>query len=82
MPGPSRRDFLKLTSMISGALTFSRLVPNLSLKKSAQPGSRPGILIFVFDAMSADNLSLFGYRRKTSPNLERLAQRATVFNAH
>jgi len=36
----------------------------------------------VFDAMSAKNLSLYGYKRQTSPNLERFASRATVYHSH
>ncbi len=32
--------------------------------------------------MSADNLSLYGYRRHTTPNLERLAERALVYHSH
>ncbi|MGA7194912.1 MAG: sulfatase-like hydrolase/transferase, partial [Anaerolineales bacterium] len=42
----------------------------------------PNIIVMVFDAMSADNLSLYGYPRKTTPNFERLAQRSTVFHSH
>jgi len=78
----SRRDFLKLTSALSGALALSKLPSNLSLLKSGESPSRPNILIFVFDAMSAKNLSLYGYKRNTTPNFERFAKRATVYNAH
>jgi arylsulfatase A-like enzyme len=81
MPRLSRRDFLKLASMASGALAVSRLFPRSFLKPS-QNASSPGILIFVFDAMSAKNLSVYGYHRNTSPNLARFAERATVYNAH
>src|SRR5512140_1808433 len=73
----SRRDFLKIGSALSGAFTVQRMLPQLS-----DAISRPNILIFVFDAMSAKNLSLYGYRRKTTPNFERFAQRATVYNQH
>jgi len=78
----SRRDFLKLTSALSGVLALSKLAPSLSLPKSTQSLSRPNILIIVFDAMSAKNLSVYGYKRNTAPNLERFAERATVYNAH
>ncbi len=77
MPAINRRNFLKIGSALSGALAVSRLARGLSA-----PASQPSILIFVFDAMSAKNLSLYGYRRKTTPNLERFAQRATVFHQH
>ena len=82
MPRPSRRDFLKLGSLLSGALAASQLMPG-SAHGSPASGTLPSnIIIFVFDAMSAKNLSLYGYPRKTTPNLERFAARATVYNQH
>lgn len=82
MAGPTRRDFLKLGSMLSGALAASPL----RLQEASQPADAgdapPNIIIFVFDAMSAKNLSLYGYPRKTTPNFERFAQHATVYHQH
>ncbi len=78
----SRRDFLKLTSAIPGMLALSRWTPGLSFSQFTQGSSGPNVLIFVFDAMSATNLSLYGYHRKTTPNFEKFARRATVYNAH
>jgi arylsulfatase A-like enzyme len=43
---------------------------------------RPNILIFLFDALSARHLSLYGYHRETTPNLVRFADRATVYHSH
>ena len=40
------------------------------------------IIILLFDAMSAKNLSLYGYQRETTPNLARLAARSTVYHSH
>ncbi len=42
----------------------------------------PNILILVFDAFSAENLSFFGYPRETTPNLNRLLERAVVYHNH
>ncbi len=75
----SRRDFLKLGSVVTGTLALSNIAPKLSFGRGP---SVPGIVVFVFDAMSAKNLSLYGYRRKTTPNFERFAQRAVVYNTH
>ncbi len=77
----TRRDFLKLGSMLSGTAAVGKLAPRVYSAPTAA-GTRPNILIIVFDAMTAKNLSLYGYHRDTSPNLERFAQRATVFNQH
>jgi arylsulfatase A-like enzyme len=42
----------------------------------------PNIIILVFDALSARNLSLYGYGRQTSPQLSRFAEKATVYHRH
>ena len=82
----SRRDFLKLSGL-SPLLFFpwirqaSALVKTASAQKAASD-SLPNVLILVFDAWSARNVSLYGYPRPTMPNLERLAQRATVYHQH
>jgi arylsulfatase A-like enzyme len=73
------------------ALPFVKLaIPPLTTglsaaAQSAAPGAAgnsPNILIVVFDAFSARNMSLFGYQRDTTPNLNRLAERATVYHNH
>ena len=81
MPALTRRDFLKLGSALSGAAALAHLAPG-ELSARAESGAAPSILVFVFDAMSARNLSLYGYHRQTTPNFIRFAQRATVFNQH
>jgi len=78
----NRRNFLKLAGLSSSLL----LLPNLTtwalenLKKDND--GRPNIILLVFDAMSARNLSLYGYPRPTTPNLERFAEHATVYHSH
>ncbi len=81
MPGPTRRDFLKFGSIVSGALAASRLVLH-SVPDPLGVSALPNVLIFVFDAMSAKHLSLYGYPRRTSPSFERFAARATVYHQH
>src|SRR5512140_2245089 len=82
MPRPSRRDFIKVGSLVSGALAASRFLPQAALGTNAAAASLPNVIILVFDAMSAKNLSLYGYPRKTTPELERFAQHANVYNQH
>jgi len=72
----TRRDFLKLTSLVSIGVLSSRVVP---AKVQAQ---RPNIILILFDAMSASNLSLYGYSRETTPELSNFANRCNVYNAH
>ncbi len=45
----------------------------------AAPGA-PNVLLIVMDTVRADHLSLYGYRRETSPNLARLAARGVRFD--
>ncbi|UCE86686.1 MAG: sulfatase [Deltaproteobacteria bacterium] len=40
----------------------------------------PNIVLVVVDTLRADHLSLYGYPRATSPHLDRIAQRAAVFD--
>lgn len=77
----TRRDFLKTASLYAlggvGAYVQSRI------HRLNQPGGKPpNIIILLFDALSARNLSLYGYQRQTSPNLARFAERATVYHRH
>jgi arylsulfatase A-like enzyme len=61
------------------AIQFSTISNIISRAESA---SSPNIVLLICDAMSAHNLSLYGYPRKTTPNLERLAERAFLYNNH
>jgi len=76
-PKINRRDFLKILGLSTGALLG---LPQLTHTESNS--KLPNILIVVFDALSATNMSLYGYIRNTSPHLERLAERAYVFHKH
>jgi len=45
------------------------------------PQTPPNILVVLVDTLRADRLSLYGYERETSPNLDRFArERAVVFD--
>jgi arylsulfatase A-like enzyme len=77
---PSRRDFLKLAGLTSGAAALAHLAPGLASVRRAS--ALPNVIILVFDAMTARNLSLYGYKRKTTPNFEKFAQRAFVYHNH
>ncbi len=39
----------------------------------------PNIILYIIDGAGADYLSVYGYNRRTTPNLERLAEEGTVF---
>lgn len=41
---------------------------------------RPNVLLLTIDALRADHLGAYGYRRPTTPALDRLARESTVFD--
>ena len=77
----SRRDFLKVGASASLVPLAGRLTSILDGPLS-QNSSKPNIIIILFDALSAKNLSLYGYPRLTSPTFEHIAQRSYVYHAH
>jgi arylsulfatase A-like enzyme len=69
---------------IGGALTAEALedwrIEHNSLHVEPPANSRRFNVIYVFiDALRADHLSAYGYSRKTSPNLDKLAARSALF---
>lgn len=38
------------------------------------------IFLFILDAVRKDHLSLYGYQRKTTPNIDKLAKQAEIYN--
>lgn len=73
----SRRDFLRLAGLLP--LTFA--APQWTRKLSGVMGQK-NVIVIVFDAFSASNISLYGYQRETTPNLARWAERAIVYHNH
>jgi arylsulfatase A-like enzyme len=80
MPTLTRRDTLKLASaFVGGSLLSSAWLRSLAAPAASE---RPNILILVFDTLSAPHLSVYGYPRQTTPNMERFASHATVYHSH
>jgi arylsulfatase A-like enzyme len=61
-------------------MAMSHLTPQFLRRQAG--GDSPNVIILVFDAMSARNLSLYGYKRETTPNLQKFAERANVYHSH
>lgn len=79
MSGIDRRGFLKILGGIAPAVLFPQIV-SYADKQSGE--ARPNVVILLFDAMSARNLSVYGYPRPTTPNLEKFAERSIVYHSH
>ncbi len=75
----SRRDFLKLLSIAPMSMMVQPLLKESNL--SSDPAQK-NIILIVLDTWSADNVSLYGYPRETTPNLEKFAENAIVYHRH
>ncbi len=40
---------------------------------------KPNVIFYIIDGSGADNMSVYGYNRRTTPNLERIAAEGAVF---
>jgi arylsulfatase A-like enzyme len=78
----SRRDFLKLMAAIPVGYASSRFLTLKPLAGAGQSVDKPNVILLICDAMSAYDLSVYGFHRKTTPNMERFAQRANVYHSH
>ena len=77
----SRRDFLKLAALGPLAWSLSPLLEAPHRSRVASAG-KPNIIVLVFDAWSAHDIPLYGYRRNTVPNVMRFAENSTVYHNH
>jgi choline-sulfatase len=77
----TRRDFLKLASLLSLGAAAPSFMRGLHATRQAQAGKK-NVLVLVFDAFSAYHFSLHGYGRESTPNIARLAERAIVYHNH
>ena len=64
---------LPLASAILGAAVLACGPPRAGTQ------DRPNVVVFCLDTVRADRMSLYGGPRPTTPNLDRLAKRAVVF---
>src|ERR1700752_667229 len=75
----NRRDFLKLAGLLPLSLSAPHLLRTLD---ASLQGKQKNVIVIVFDAFSAYDISLYGFPRETTPNINRLAKRAVVYHNH
>ena len=85
VPVASRRarTILPVAAVLLLAACFPlHRTPRLSSPRhsASLPASAPNVILITLDTVRADHLSLFGYERETSPNLQRLAREAAVYS--
>lgn len=79
-----RRTFLKLLPTVPFYKVAWPYVETAvhAARTQAQSSDQPNILFLVFDTLSAQHMSLYGYNRETTPNIARFAEKSTVFHKH
>jgi len=70
-----------LSALMLAACFPLHRTPRLSPPRSSAvlPADTPNVILITLDTVRADHLSLYGYARNTTPNLNRLAQEAVVY---
>lgn len=69
-------------ALVAAAATGRAAIETASARKgasSSRPTNRPSVLLVTFDALSARDVSHYGYRLPTTPNLDAFAHSASVF---
>lgn len=80
----SRTSILVLVvviGLIVGTLSWERLSEQQALSKLPPPAisNSPNVILITLDTVRAESLSVYGYERKTTPQLEKFAQDGAVF---
>lgn len=55
-------------------------VGNHNVESEHSTAQGPNVILLIIDTQRADHLSLYGYHRNTSPNIDRFAQDSVVFD--
>ena len=82
IPGRSLAVWVSLVAVaiaMSPALKQRPLLTASTHPVAAARSGVPNVILISLDTVRADHLSLYGYARDTSPNLQKFAQEATVF---
>jgi arylsulfatase A-like enzyme len=72
--------------VVAGVLFRNRYEPviaeNRAFASTARETDKPNIILIVLDTVRQDHLSLYGYERDTSPNIDLLAKQSWTFDAY
>ncbi len=54
----------------------------MAASKNAGSARKPNVVIFMMDTQGARNMSCYGYRRNTTPNIDRVASQGVLYENH
>ncbi|HLW78402.1 MAG TPA: sulfatase-like hydrolase/transferase, partial [Terriglobia bacterium] len=70
-----------VVSSLTGLAIFERqtdIAPPRAIAAAPLPAVKPNVVLITLDTVRADHLSLYGYSRPTTPNLDRWARQGVV----
>jgi arylsulfatase A-like enzyme len=70
---------LVLAIKITKEQTGGRPVAYASFSENTETKSRPNVILIIADGLRAQNMSVYGYFRKTTPQLEKFAKRSNLY---
>lgn len=76
---PTALAALAILLMLGAGLGSAWRIESARTTEAVSPAARPNIVLVTLDTVRADHLSVYGYSRPTSPNLERLAREGILF---
>lgn len=79
------RSVAAMIALVALLAVGTRLGPSIAYQRhvgslAPAPAGAPNVLLIVWDTVRARNMSLYGYGRRTTPNLERWSSSAAVFD--
>lgn len=77
-----RREALFFLCLIIGLFmlfSFLKYSKITHITQSTERGDKPNVIIITMDTTRRDHLSCYGYKEKTTPNLDQLAKASVVF---
>ena len=74
-----RHGFLALGVLTLVACRAPQRAGAAGNRSASLPFARPNVLLITIDALRADHLGAYGYRRRTSPHLDALSASGAVF---
>ena len=81
----TRRFLIKVaigtTALIAGEWAMGHAATGVRPVLAAVRPSGPNILLITFDALSAEDMSLYGYRLPTTPHIDEFARKSSVFTS-
>ncbi|UCH85295.1 MAG: sulfatase [Candidatus Latescibacterota bacterium] len=84
IPGMRLRFSLLRKAVVTlGCIAAAFLIVGFGYAKLSRPPApldRPNVLLIVLDTVRQQNLSLYGYARKTTPHLDRFAKECAVYD--